>query len=53
MPYWKAPFAKKDLLTAVWESWHYFNKEYLFKLVKSMSERIQAILKGSRGATKY
>ena len=33
------------------ESWNYFNKEYWFNLVKSMHERIKAVIKASGRAT--
>ena len=29
----KATSTKEDLLSAIWESWNHFNKEYCFKLV--------------------
>ena len=27
----KALFIKEDLLTAIWENWNYFNKEFCFE----------------------
>ena len=35
----------KDLLTAVWERWDHFDKEYCFESVKSTSEKIMDIRK--------
>ena len=32
----KGPSTKEDLLTAFWESWNQFDKEYYFKLVKEL-----------------
>ena len=40
----KAPFTK-DLLTDIQKSWNHFNKEYWFKLVKSLPERIKVVSK--------
>ena len=36
---------KNGLLTVIWKSWNYFNKEYFFELMKSMHERIKAFIK--------
>lgn len=36
---------KKDLLTTIPESWNDFDKEYCFKLQKSIPERIKAVMK--------
>ena len=41
----KAPPTKKDLSTPIWMSWNHSAKEYGLKLVKSMPERIEAIIK--------
>ena len=48
----KAPSTKKDLLTVIWESWNNFDLEYWFKLVKSMLERIKALIKAQEKVTK-
>lgn len=44
--------AKTDLPTAIWESWDLTDKEY-YDLVKSISQRIQAVIKARGGATKF
>ena len=44
---------KEDLLTAIWESWNFFDKEYFTKLMKPMLERIKAVIKAWGGTTKY
>ena len=49
----KAPSTKEDLLTAIQESWNHFDKEYCFKLMKSMSKRIKAVMKIQGRAIKY
>uniref|UniRef100_A0A8C9V626 Tc1-like transposase DDE domain-containing protein n=1 Tax=Scleropages formosus TaxID=113540 RepID=A0A8C9V626_SCLFO len=41
----KAPPCKADLLMAIRESWNQTDEEYCFSLVKSMPQRIQAIIK--------
>ena len=43
--YHKTQPTKKDLLTALQDSWNHLDKEYCFKLVNSMPERIQAVIK--------
>ena len=53
MVHQKTPLTKKDLLTAIQESRNHFDKEYCFRLVKSISERIKAVIKVWGGATKY
>ena len=47
----KAPMIKEYLLTAIRESWNHFDKGYYFKLVKSLAERIKAVIKAQRGVT--
>lgn len=44
---------KKDLLTTIQESWNDFDKEYCFKLRKSIPERIKAVMKACGWAIKY
>ena len=41
----KAGSTKEDLLTVIRDSWNSFDKEYCFKLVKCMPERIKIIIK--------
>ena len=48
----KAPSCKADLSTAIPESWSQLDEEYSCSLVKSMSQRIQAVIKAQGGATK-
>ena len=43
----------KDLLIAIQEIWPHFDKEYFFKLVGSVPERIKAIIKTQREITRY
>ena len=38
-----------DLLTAIQEGWNYFDKEYCFKFMKYIPEKIEPIIKSSRG----
>ena len=38
-----SPSTKEDLLTAIWESWNDFNKEYHFQLMNSLNEKIEAV----------
>ena len=49
----KAPSTKEDLFTVIQESWNHFDKEYCFKLVKSMSEIIKIVIKAQRRANEY
>ena len=41
----KAPSAKEDQLNAIQESRKHLEKEYRFKFVKSIPERIKAVIK--------
>ena len=41
----KALFNKEKFLTAIWETWNHFDKEYCFELVKFIPERIKADIK--------
>ena len=43
MAYEKVPFTKEDLLITIQESGNNFHKEFCFKLVKSMPERIKSV----------
>ena len=43
----------RDLLSPIQEIWNHFDKEFCFKLVKSIPERIKAIIKTRRGTTKF
>ena len=47
---WENGLHQKNLLNAIWKSWNYFDQEYCFKLLKSMSERIKAVIKARGGA---
>ena len=38
----KVPSIKEDQFTKIWK---FFDKEYFFKLLKSIPERIQAVIK--------
>ena len=49
----KAPSTEEDPLTAMWESCNHFDKEYYFKLVKSIPEKILNITKVQVEANKY
>ncbi len=49
----KAPSCKADLSTAIQQSWNQLDEAYCFSLVKSMPQRIQAVIKARGGATKY
>ena len=49
----KAPSTKEDLLIIIQESWNHFDKEYCFKLLKSMPERNKSVIKTLEGTTKY
>ena len=40
-------------LTVIKKSYNKFDKEYYFILIKCMPERIKAVMKTRRGATKY
>ena len=40
-------------MTGIWISWNHFDKEYCFKFVKAMLERIQMVIKVWGGATLY
>ena len=44
--------SNKDLLTAIRQNWNLFDKEHCFKLVKSMPERVQAVI-DAQGRAKY
>ena len=44
---------KEDLLRVIQEKWNQFDKEYCFKLKKSMFERIKAEIKAWGGTAKY
>ena len=44
---------QKKLFTAFRECCKHFDKEYCFKLEKSMPGRIEAVTKDGGGATKY
>uniref|UniRef100_A0AAR2K6C9 Transposase Tc1-like domain-containing protein n=1 Tax=Pygocentrus nattereri TaxID=42514 RepID=A0AAR2K6C9_PYGNA len=46
------PTCKADLATAIKESWHQIDEEYCLSL-KSMPQRLQAVIKAKGGATKY
>ena len=45
MAHEKALSTKEDLLTAISESWNNFDKEYCFKLVNTIPERIKTVIK--------
>uniref|UniRef100_A0A3B1K6C0 Tc1-like transposase DDE domain-containing protein n=1 Tax=Astyanax mexicanus TaxID=7994 RepID=A0A3B1K6C0_ASTMX len=49
----KAPTCKADLATAIKESWHQIDAEYCLSLIKSMPQRLKAVIKAKGGATKY
>uniref|UniRef100_A0A3Q0R5D0 Tc1-like transposase DDE domain-containing protein n=1 Tax=Amphilophus citrinellus TaxID=61819 RepID=A0A3Q0R5D0_AMPCI len=49
----KAPACKADLATAIRESWSQIDEEYCLSLIKSVPQRLQAVIKASGGATKY
>ena len=49
----KAPTCKADLATAIRQSWRQIDEVYCLSLVKSMPQRIQAVIKARGGATKY
>uniref|UniRef100_A0A672FDF1 Tc1-like transposase DDE domain-containing protein n=2 Tax=Salarias fasciatus TaxID=181472 RepID=A0A672FDF1_SALFA len=49
----KAPTCKDDLATAVKERQHQIDKEYCLSLIKSMPQRLQAVIKARGGATQY
>ena len=49
-----SPSTLRSLLTDIQESWKHFDKEYCFKLVKSVPERIKTDIKTrGGGTTKY
>ena len=48
----KATSCKANLSTAIRESWNQLDEEYGYSLVKSMSQRIQGVIKARGGATK-
>jgi DDE superfamily endonuclease len=48
----KAPTCKADLATAIRESWSQIGEEYCLSLIKSMPQRLQAVIKARGGATK-
>uniref|UniRef100_A0A3Q2ZAS5 Tc1-like transposase DDE domain-containing protein n=1 Tax=Kryptolebias marmoratus TaxID=37003 RepID=A0A3Q2ZAS5_KRYMA len=49
----KAPTCKADLATAIRESWSQIAEQYCLSLIKSMPQRLQAVIKARGGATKY
>uniref|UniRef100_A0A3Q2ZWT6 Transposase Tc1-like domain-containing protein n=1 Tax=Kryptolebias marmoratus TaxID=37003 RepID=A0A3Q2ZWT6_KRYMA len=49
----KAPTCKADLATAIRERWSQIAEEYRLSLIKSMPQRLQAVIKARGGATKY
>ena len=49
----KVPSIKEDLLTAIQESWDHFDKEFCFKLVESMIDKIKTDIKIQGGTNKY
>ena len=49
----KVASPKEDLWIAIQESWNHFDKEDCFELVKSMFERIKAVIKAWKGTIKY
>lgn len=49
----KAPTCKADLATAIRQRWRQTDEVYCLSLVKSMPQRIQAVIKARGGATKY
>lgn len=49
----KAPTCKADLATAIKESWNQIDEEYCLSLIKSMPQRLNAVIKARGGATKY
>ena len=42
-----------DLLTSNWKSWNHFDKECCFRIMKSMPERIKAVIKALEEETKH
>ena len=50
---WEVSLRIKDLLIAIQESWNHFDKEYGFKLVNSIPERIKAVIKTRGRQIKY
>ena len=44
--------SSKDLLTPIRRNWCHFDKVYCFKSIKSMTERIKAVIKAPRVASK-
>uniref|UniRef100_A0A8C5EG28 Uncharacterized protein n=1 Tax=Gouania willdenowi TaxID=441366 RepID=A0A8C5EG28_GOUWI len=53
MVHHKVPSYKVDLATAIRECWSRIDEEYCLSLVKSMPQRLQAVIKARSGATKY
>ena len=49
----KAQSTKNDLLTAILEVWSNFDKEYCFKLAKSMPEIIKVIIRAWEEVIKF
>ena len=49
----KAQSTKEDKLAVIQERKDHFNKEYSFELVKSMPERIRAVIKAQSGEATY
>ena len=49
----KASFTKEYILILIWESWNHFEKEYGFRLVKSIHEWNKAFIKACEEVTKY